>query len=122
MKVIFDQIGTPDEEDSAFVSDKEGMEYLKIFPSRTPVDWHTKYPGASQDAVDLLRRLLTLNPYYRATLEECLSHPFLSAVRIPEKEEVDTSDLRFEFEDEKNLDEGRLRELLIDEIEYFDQI
>lgn len=46
-----------------------------------------KFPGSSNEAVDLLKKLLAFNPYYRATLDEALSHPFLASVRVPERED-----------------------------------
>jgi serine/threonine protein kinase len=37
------------------------------------------FPGAPNEAVDLLKKMLQFNPYQRITLEECLSHPFIAA-------------------------------------------
>lgn len=67
-----------------------------------------KFPGSSNEAVDLLKKLLAFNPYYRATLDEALSHPFLASVRVPEREDQDISELKFDFEDEGDLSEVRL--------------
>ena len=38
MKIIVDTIGTPSEEEAAFVTDTEACDYLKIFPMRKATD------------------------------------------------------------------------------------
>lgn len=44
------------------------------------------YPGAGDEAIDLLNRILIFNPYFRITIEEALAHPFFKKVRKTEKE------------------------------------
>lgn len=66
--------------------------------------------------------MLVFNPYYRATLTECLQHPFLASVWVPEWEDQDVAELKFDFEDEGDLSETRLWEMLIDEIEHFENL
>ena len=43
-------------------------------------------------------------------------------MRVPEREDLDVTSLKFDFEFEGDLSEAYLRELLINEIEYFDQL
>lgn len=35
------------------------------------------FPGASEEALDLLKRLLLFNPVQRMTAKEALAHPYL---------------------------------------------
>jgi serine/threonine protein kinase len=44
------------------------------------------YPGAGDEAIDFLNRILVFNPYFRISVDESLSHPFFKKVRKPEKE------------------------------------
>ena len=44
------------------------------------------YPGAGEEAIDLLHKILVFNPYFRISIEECLDHAFFKKVRKPEKE------------------------------------
>jgi serine/threonine protein kinase len=44
------------------------------------------YPGAGDEALDLLGRILVFNPYFRITVDEALAHPFFKKVRKAEKE------------------------------------
>jgi hypothetical protein len=47
---------------------------------------HNVYPGAGDEAIDLLHRILVFNPYFRVNIEECLEHPFFNKLRKEEKE------------------------------------
>lgn len=40
------------------------------------------YMGATDEAIDLLKKMLKFNPYQRITVEEALQHPFLAEVRL----------------------------------------
>lgn len=84
--MIFEVIGTPSEEDKSFVTDQKAQEYLEAFPQHSKSDFHKLYPGAGEEAVDFLNRILVFNPYFRISVEESLGHPFFKKVRKPEKE------------------------------------
>ena len=58
------------------------------------------------------------NPYFRITVEDALAHPFFKKVRKPEKEVASTTAIEIEFERE-HLDKRKLRQLFLEEIEYF---
>ena len=86
LAVIFEVIGTPNEDDKSYVTDQKALEYLDAFPKNNRIDMKTLYPGAGEDAIDLLNKILVFNPFFRMTIEECLEHPFFKKVRKPEKE------------------------------------
>jgi mitogen-activated protein kinase 1/3 len=44
------------------------------------------YPGAGEEAIDLLHKILVFNPYFRLSMDECLEHPFFKKVRKIDKE------------------------------------
>lgn len=118
LNIIFQKLGTPNEEDRSFVTDQKAIEYLNAFPNIDRLDFKEIYKGGGEDALDLLNKFLQFNPYFRITVDECLEHPFLADVR---KKEVETSAeeaIDFDFEKEM-LDKDRLRELFIEEIVYF---
>mgnify|MGYP000858958991 CR=1 FL=1 len=58
LAVIFEMLGTPNEEDTAFVTDQKAVGYLKSFIPIERVDWTKKYPGATSEAIDLLNKML----------------------------------------------------------------
>ena len=79
---------------------------------------NTVYPGAGQEAIELLHKILVFNPYFRISIEECLDHPFFSKVRKSEKEVKAENSIKFDWEKE-HLDRAKLREYFIEEIMFF---
>lgn len=76
------------------------------------------YPGAGEEAINLLHKVLVFNPYFRVTIDECLEHPFFKKVRKPEKELIATDIVKFDWEKE-HLDRPKLREHFVEEIMFF---
>jgi len=110
LNVIFSVLGTPTEEDLAFVSDDKALEYLKSFPNKPKTDFKTMFPMASAESIDFLEKTLRFNPKKRITIEECMKHPMLSDIKQPEKEKTLPAKITFDFEDEEIDTEDRLRE------------
>ena len=79
--MIFDVIGTPNDEDKSFIVTKRGLDYLSSFPEKQRNDFSVLYKGAPEDAIDLLRKIMAFNPYFRPTVDEILAHPFFKSVR-----------------------------------------
>lgn len=48
----------------------------------------TKYPGATDEAIDFLHKVLVFNPFYRMKLDDCFEHPLFSKVRNHQKEAI----------------------------------
>jgi hypothetical protein len=81
----------------------------------------TVYPGAGEEAIDLLHRILVFNPYFRMSIEECLDHTFFKKVRKPEKEVIAVETIMFDWEKE-HMDRVKLREHFVEEILFFKQL
>ncbi|KAI8996949.1 kinase-like domain-containing protein [Pilobolus umbonatus] len=71
----------------------EVVDYIKSLrdvngepPREYPVDFTSLLPGIPPAAVDLLEKLLSLNPQKRITTSEALNHPFVKDVRCPSEE------------------------------------
>jgi serine/threonine protein kinase len=77
MKVV----GTPSDEQLYFVSNQKARRFVKNLPRYEPVDLLTAYPKSNHDAVDLLTKMLSLDPTTRLSCEECLNHEFFKDVR-----------------------------------------
>ena len=73
---------------------------MASLPRQDPVDFARLFPGASDDALDLLRGLLTFNPDKRLTVEEALQHPFMADIHDPSDEPVTDSPFDFSWEND----------------------
>ena len=79
------------------------------------------YKGCGDEAIDFLEKILQFNPFFRISINECLEHPLFEEVRKKDKELVAEEAIKFDFEKEL-LDRDRLRELFLEEIDYFKSI
>lgn len=59
------------------------------------------------------------NPYFRISIEDCLSNSYFDQVRKPSKENARAAHVKFDFEFEGELEAPRLRELFLEEINYY---
>lgn len=121
LSVIFQVLGTPNEDDMSFVTDTKAIEYLSSFAGASRKNLREMYSGCGDEAIDFLDKILQFNPYFRMTIKECLEHPLFDGVRKEEKESVATEVICFDFEKEM-LDKDRLRELFLEEIDYFKEL
>ena len=121
LNVIFDVIGSPSEEDMDFISDPNGVLYLKSLKKKNKIDLKKKFPGSTPDALDLLEKMLLFNPNKRITVNQCLEHPYFKDVRDPSKEEEADFHLEFEFEGDDNLTVEKLRDLFLKVINSYKQ-
>ena len=115
LNIIFDVIGSPDEESMGFVSDPNAVLYLKSLSQKkkNKINFKAKFPGSSEESLDLLQKMLIFDPKKRITVQESLEHPFFKSIRDKSKEEEATFNLEFEFEDDNNLTIEKLRNLFI---------
>lgn len=73
--------GPPSDDDLAFITNPESVTYIKNFPYKEKQGISSLFPKANPDSLDLLRRMLTTNPYYRITAKEALEHKYFSNIR-----------------------------------------
>ena len=113
LNVIFDVIGTPGESDLGFVTDQNGILYLKSLKYRPKKSLKQKFPGSTEEALDLLEKMLHFNPKKRITVNQSLDHSFFEEVRSTVKEIEADFNLEFEFEKDENLNMEKLRILFV---------
>ena len=100
------------------MTDQKALEYLDSYPHSDRKDLSKVYPGAEDDGIGLLHKILVFNPFFRLSIDECIAHPFFDKVRKPAKEVISATPIAFDFEQE-DLDTPRLRKLFIEEIMYY---
>jgi serine/threonine protein kinase len=86
LNVIFNTIGTPSDSDidsiiSTDINTENTKKYLSTLPKRNPIRWDQRFPHASPHAIDLLGKLICIDPKKRITAEEALLHPFIFGMR-----------------------------------------
>jgi mitogen-activated protein kinase 1/3 len=106
-------IGTPSEEEMDFITDPNGILYLKSLKVRQKKNLKTKFPGSSDDALDLLEKMIKFNPGKRITVDQALNHKFFADIKDVKKEIEADFNLEFEFEKDDNLTMEKLRNLFI---------
>ena len=73
----------------------------------------------NKDCLDLLDKMLIINPAKRITAEEALKHPYLESLHDDADEPVFKGELDFNFEFDPNITLDELRELILEEINYY---
>ena len=115
LNVIFDVIGSPSEESMGFITDPNAILYLKslIQKKKNKINFKSKFPGSSDESLDLLEKMLIFDPNKRITVNESLEHPFFKKIRDISKEEEASFNLEFEFEHDDNLTVEKMRSLFL---------
>ncbi|GFR12422.1 hypothetical protein TNCT_595122 [Trichonephila clavata] len=77
---IFKVLGGPDEEDWPHVST---LPHYVLFKPAPPIPFHDIFTAAGDDLIDVLSRMLALNPLKRCTCKEALKMPYFSNYPAP---------------------------------------
>lgn len=56
--MIFEVIGSPNDDDRSFVTDQKALEYLDTFEEKNRCDLTQKYAGSPPEAIDFLDKIL----------------------------------------------------------------
>ena len=100
LKLYCDLIGLPSDEDLQFISNDKALKYIRTL-NRIPKDFKEVFPGANPVALDLLQKMLILNPDKRITVDEALSHPYFDNLHIPELETTCEKPFTLDVDDTK---------------------
>lgn len=85
---VLELIGMPKPEDIDSVDSQHTRTILNSIKITKKRSFSSMFAGASEDALDLLRRLLTFNPNHRLTAEEALKHKYVEQFSCPQEEIV----------------------------------
>ncbi|CAJ1013780.1 Protein kinase domain/Protein tyrosine kinase, putative [Leishmania utingensis] len=100
---IVDLIGTPSDEDISSVGSAAAQKYLKKKGYRPRPDWRQRYPNASVEALDLLRRMLVFNPKQRITVLQAMRHPFLDQLHDDADDSITYTPFHFDEKKQKTV-------------------
>lgn len=74
------------------------------------------FPGANEDALDLIQKMLTFNPKNRYTVDDALKHRYVKDFSCPEEEIVCPGSIKIPINDNKKLSIREYREALYNDI------
>lgn len=118
LTIIIKLMGKPKPEECHWITSAKSRSYLLSLAHSDKIDFAKKYPNASPAAIDLLNRMLTLNPAERITAEQALEHEYFSEYHDVEDEPVAPEPFSFEYELD-DLPQDQLKELIMKEVSGF---
>jgi len=118
LAAIVGMLGNPDASFIESLEKKEAQVYMKCFSQRTPQNLNERFPGTSPDGIDILKKMLVIDPRYRCAVPELLSHPYFTELNT-EVPAHNGGQIFLNFELETELDEKHLRMYFIKELQRF---
>ncbi|CAM9374428.1 unnamed protein product, partial [Ectocarpus fasciculatus] len=116
LKIICNKMGKPKEDELAFVSTEKARRFIMKLSATTPQRLRDQFPGtASDEALDLLAKMLEFSPETRISVEDALKHPFMQSYHTGSDEPSADFEFCFSFEAEVPT-KHRLQELMWEEM------
>lgn len=118
LKLIIELLGRPEKE---FLSKIEGAHVVEMFTNipkeKEEGQFKDVFMDVNEQAVDLLKKMLIYDPETRISIEDALSHPYMSELHYPDDEPTTTPVGPFDFDFELfDLSVDDYRDLIYEEI------
>jgi len=118
LKIIFARLGTP-KGDLSWIKLNEVKAFVKRCKPSDGQDMRKILKAASDDAYEMIMKMLKLNPKGRMTAQQGLEHVYLKDLHDPENEVAcQPFDISFEFEKSINTKFG-VRHMMVEELKNF---
>jgi len=118
LRVVFDLMGTPSDDEIAKFKDQNVRTYLRNMNKTEPKNLRRKFPATNEHGTKLLGDMLKFDVTKRISVEDALKSPYFKNVRDDAAEAKHPGKESFEFED-IDIDEHTLRALILEEIMFF---
>jgi len=113
VNLIINLRGTPDGDAKNYISNEYALKYIESLSPKPKVPLQELFPTMPQEAIDLLDKMLDLNPATRISVEAALEHPFLESMHDPEDEPSFEGKMDFAFEEDSSLTLEKLKRLIL---------
>ncbi|XP_057953851.1 mitogen-activated protein kinase 3 [Malania oleifera] len=114
MRLLTELLGTPTESDLGFVRNEDAKRFIRQLSAYPRQSLARVFPHVHPLAIDLVDRMLTFDPTRRITVEEALSHPYLSRLHDVADEPVCPKPFCFDFE-QPVLGEEQMKDMIYQE-------
>eukprot|EP00268_Persea_americana_P053842 TRINITY_DN6126_c0_g1_i4.p1 TRINITY_DN6126_c0_g1~~TRINITY_DN6126_c0_g1_i4.p1 ORF type:complete len:370 (+),score=63.64 TRINITY_DN6126_c0_g1_i4:384-1493(+) len=111
LRLITELLGSPEESDLGFLRSDNARRYIRQLPKFSKQSFSLKFPHVAAAAIDLVERMLVFDPCKRITVDEALSHPYLSSLHEINEEPTCTHPFVFDFE-QASFGEEDIKELI----------
>lgn len=86
LMLILQTLGSITEEDYLTIRSARARDYIRSLPKQPGIPWRTKFPKATECALELLQSTLMFDPDKRPTANEALNHLYLIEYHDPADE------------------------------------
>nr|GEX87801.1 mitogen-activated protein kinase 3 [Tanacetum cinerariifolium] len=114
MRILTELLGTPTESDLRFIRNEDARRYLAQLPQHPRQSLSTVFPHVHPLAIDLVDKMLTMDPTKRITVEDALDHPYLARLHDVADEPICAEPFSFQFE-QQVLGEEQIKDLIYEE-------
>lgn len=120
LRLICETLGKPSASDLEFVTSDRARAFILDLPQTEVIPLADLFPflDCNHYAIDLLKRLLIIQPDKRISVEEALDHKFMEALHNSEDEPEANISIVFDFENE-DMSKEKVQELIWEQIRYY---
>ncbi|XP_073287785.1 mitogen-activated protein kinase 3-like [Primulina huaijiensis] len=121
LKLMTELLGTPTDSDLDSNRSEDARRYIRQLPRHPRQNLAKVFPHVNPLAIDLVDKMLTINPTKRITVEEALEHPYFARLHDISDEPACPESFCFDFE-RQPLTEEQIKELIYQEALELNQI
>lgn len=113
---ILELTGKPTQSDVDSIQSNLASTMLDSLPPTRKKGFHDFFPSASEDALDLVRKLLQFNPSKRLSVEQALQHRYVRQFHNPDDEPNCPHHIRISIDDNRKFTIREYRERIYSDI------